>query len=123
MSNKIKRATGLLVIEVVNSNPNGDPDRESDPRIRPNGLGEISPVSLKRKQRDLVGDHESLFFQNLPTKFRENSEHYHILESRGRDRSAIKAEMGNDPKDFSNSTFVKKYWDARIYGNTFFYGS
>ena len=26
------RATGLLVIEVVNSNPNGDPDNESDPR-------------------------------------------------------------------------------------------
>ena len=32
MSNEIKRATGLLVMEVVNSNPNGDPDRESDPR-------------------------------------------------------------------------------------------
>ena len=27
--------TGLLVIEVINSNPNGDPDRESDPRQRP----------------------------------------------------------------------------------------
>ena len=45
MSKEIKRATGLLVIEVVNSNPNGDPDRESDPRQRPNGCGEISPVS------------------------------------------------------------------------------
>ena len=32
MNNEIKRATGLLIIEVVNSNPNGDPDRESDPR-------------------------------------------------------------------------------------------
>ena len=47
MNNEIKRATGLLVIEVVNSNPNGDPDRESDPRQRPNGSGEISPVSFK----------------------------------------------------------------------------
>ena len=37
MNNEIKRATGLLVIEVVNSNANGDPDRESDPRQRPNG--------------------------------------------------------------------------------------
>ena len=46
MRNEIKRATGLLVIEVVNSNANGDPDRESDPRQRPNGIGEISPVSL-----------------------------------------------------------------------------
>ena len=39
MRNEIKRATGLLVIEVVNSNANGDPDRESDPRQRPNGIG------------------------------------------------------------------------------------
>lgn len=56
MSSELKRATGLLVIEVVNSNPNGDPDRESDPRQRPNGLGEISPVSFKRKLRDLLDD-------------------------------------------------------------------
>jgi CRISPR/Cas system type I-B associated protein Csh2 (Cas7 group RAMP superfamily) len=48
MNKEIKRATGLLVIEVVNSNANGDPDRESDPRQRPNGIGEISPVSFKR---------------------------------------------------------------------------
>lgn len=37
MDNELKRATGLLVLEVVNSNPNGDPDRESDPRQRANG--------------------------------------------------------------------------------------
>ena len=47
----IPRACGLLVIEVENSNPNGDPDRDSDPRQRPDGLGEISPVSFKRKPR------------------------------------------------------------------------
>ena len=41
----VKRYTGLLIIEVINSNPNGDPDRESDPRQRPDGRGEISPVS------------------------------------------------------------------------------
>ena len=48
------RGSGLLVIEVINSNPNGDPDRESDPRQRPDGYGEISPVSFKRKLRDLI---------------------------------------------------------------------
>ena len=56
--NTIRRATGLLVIEVVNSNPNGDPDRESDPRTRPDRRGEISPVSFKRKVRDLLDDKE-----------------------------------------------------------------
>ncbi len=41
--NDVQRITGLLVIEVVNSNPNGDPDRDSDPRQRPDLRGEISP--------------------------------------------------------------------------------
>ena len=59
MMHEIKRATGLLVIEVVNSNPNGDPDRENDPRQRANGRGEISPVSFKRKLRDLLDNQES----------------------------------------------------------------
>lgn len=119
MSDTIKRATGMLVIEVVNSNPNGDPDRESDPRQRPNGCGEISPVSFKRKLRDLLDDHDALFFKALPEKFRSNSENYTILEHRGRDRNSIKAEMGNDPTKFMQSEFVRKYWDARVFGNTF----
>lgn len=119
MSDSIKRATGLLVIEVVNSNPNGDPDRESDPRQRPNGCGEISPVSFKRKLRDLVDDHETPFFRGLPEKFNGNPEHYCVLEHRGRDRKIITAEMGKDPDRFIESTFVRKYWDARIFGNTF----
>ena len=126
MSKEMRRATGLLVIEVVNSNPNGDPDREADPRQRPNGLGEISPVSYKRKLRDLVEDHKSPVFQSLPEKFREHPEEYCILESRGRDRKAIQKEMeiGGDIKKFDqdaflSSKFVKKYWDARVFGNTF----
>ncbi len=123
MQNEIKRATGLLVIEAVNSNPNGDPDRESEPRQRPNGRGEISPVSFKRKLRDLLEDSDSPFFKSLPEKFKENPDHYRILESRGRDRKEITQEMGDtqsfDQQSFLNSTFVKKYWDARVFGNTF----
>ena len=119
MSSELKRATGLLVIEVVNSNPNGDPDRESDPRQRPNGLGEISPVSFKRKLRDLLDDHDAPFFHALPEQFSGNPDHYSILEHRGRDRKQIQKEMGKTPADFLNSEFVQKYWDARVFGNTF----
>ena len=119
MSNEIKRATGLLVIEVVNSNPNGDPDRESDPRQRPNGCGEISPVSFKRKLRELLDDHDAPFFKMLPELFVQNEERYQILEHRGRDRKAIAEEMGKDPAKYMESEFVRKYWDARVFGNTF----
>ncbi|NLJ63933.1 MAG: type I CRISPR-associated protein Cas7 [Christensenellaceae bacterium] len=119
MSETIKRATGLLVIEVVNSNPNGDPERESDPRQRPNGCGEISPVSFKRKLRDMLEDHNSPFFNALPKEFIDNAERYNILEQRGRNRDSISNEMGTDPAKFLESTFVSKYWDARVFGNTF----
>lgn len=119
MSNEMKRATGLLVIEVVNSNANGDPDREGDPRQRTNGRGEISPVSFKRKLRDLLDDHDAPFFKELPEKFNGNADRYCILEHRGRNRKQIEDEMGKDPSQFADSEFVRKYWDARIFGNTF----
>jgi CRISPR-associated protein Csd2 len=130
MIKTFKRATGLLVIEAVNSNPNGDPDRESDPRQRPNGIGEISPVSFKRKLRDLLEDAESPFFKSLPPEYSGNPNNYRILELRGRDRTAIKKEMEDGQKTekktiifdqaiFLNSPFVAKYWDARVFGNTF----
>jgi len=119
MSNEIKRATGLLIIEVINSNPNGDPDRESDPRQRPDGRGEISPVSFKRKLRDLVDDKEGLVWKQMeetlglkPAEEDKNNPRFSILESRGRDRKQIEGEL-------KNGTFTNKYWDGRVFGNTF----
>lgn len=116
--NKVKRATGLLVIEVINSNPNGDPDRESDPRQRPDKKGEISPVSYKRKLRDLVEDKDGVFWQEISDELKLSSDEFHILESRGRVRSAIQKEIKE--KDQTGITlFQKKYWDGRVFGNTF----
>jgi CRISPR-associated protein Csd2 len=108
----IERATGLLVIEVVNSNPNGDPDRESDPRQRPDGRGEISPVSFKRKLRDLVEEKQGPVWRRLSQDMKLNSEEFGILEHRGRDRKAIE-------KELKDGTFTRKYWDGRVFGNTF----
>lgn len=109
-----QKATGLLIIEVRNSNPNGDPDRESDPRQRFDERGEISPVSFKRKIRDLVGNIDGPVWQEISDHFdpKLNSDQFCILESRGRDRSLIM-------KEIENGSFVNKYWDARVFGNTF----
>ncbi len=111
-SKAIRRATGLLAIEVVNSNPNGDPDRESDPRTRPDRRGEISPVSFKRKLRDLLEDKEGPVWGVLQRGLGIESDEFQILESRGRDRS-------NVIKEASEGKFLEKYWDARVFGNTF----
>jgi CRISPR-associated protein Csd2 len=109
----MNRATGLLILEVINSNPNGNPDQESDPRLRPDERGMISPVSFKRKLRDLIEDKEGPVWEHTASSFTPslNADEYQILESRGRDRNAIKA--------LKPAEFVRQYWDGRIFGNTF----
>lgn len=125
MNDTIKRVTGLLIIEAVNSNPNGNPDQESDPRVRGNGQGEISPVSFKRKLRDLMELTEGPVYQTVTKTLPDVPDGYkfEILESRERDRKVVEKEMGDhkkyDEEKFLKSDFVKKYWDARLFGNTF----
>jgi len=113
-SGLMRRATGLLVLEVVNSNPNGDPDAESDPRVRVGNYGEISPVSFKRKLRDLVEEKAGPVWRELAGQFAEplKPEEFDILEKRGRDRDQILREV-------TDGSFTGRYWDARIFGNTF----
>lgn len=111
----MKRTTGLLVIEVRDSNPNGDPDRESDPRQRNDGRGEISPVSLKRKLRDLVEAKEGIVWTTLSKQQQLKAEQFQILESRDIKRPDVKKML--EEKDLKK--FKEAFWDARVFGNTF----
>jgi Cas7 group CRISPR-associated protein Csh2 len=114
MGSTFNRGTGFLVINVTNSNPNGDPDGESEPRtFEGDGRGLISPVSFKRKVRDLMENETgqvrkaALAAMGAPVTGRS----FDILESRGRDRKQISA--------LSLDDFRSKYWDGRVFGNTF----
>lgn len=110
----MKKAVGLLVVEVRNSNPNGDPDKESDPRQRFDDRGEISPVSFKRKVRDLVDNKEGPVWLEISKQLEPalEPERFFILESRERDWDTV-------IKEIKNKTFTGKYWDGRVFGNTF----
>ncbi len=110
--NDVQRVTGLLIIEVINSNPNGDPDRDSDPRQRPDWRGEISPVSFKRKLRDLVEDKDGIVWKEFSRELKLNDAEFGVLESRGRERETIKSQI-------DDGSFAGAYWDGRIFGNTF----
>lgn len=109
MTKGLNRGTGLLIINVVNSNPNGDPDGESEPRMFDDGRGMISPVSFKRKLRDLVEARGDVFAAAIATV--GSNREFKILESRGRDRKEISAMR---PEDFRDA-----FWDGRVFGNTF----
>lgn len=123
MKSPFNRGTGIIIIEARNSNPNGDPDQESDPRILDvDGRGIISPVSFKRKLRDIVlakGEAFELANGKLELQPKDDAEEaikassnkYDILEKRGRKRDEIKLMNAED--------FKKAFWDARVFGNTF----
>jgi len=111
MSDFIKRGTGLLLIDVKDSNPNGDPDRESDPRTRQDGCGEISPVSFKRKLRDLVSAKDSPVWQELAKELGLTETGFDILESKDTKRADVRILTANQ--------LLEKYWDVRVFGTTF----
>lgn len=137
MSQDIARATGLLIVEVRNSNPNGDPDRDSDPRTRSHdGRGVISDVSYKRKLRDLVWN--GMDFRDWPLAAPTPPDG--LLEAYARGQSPVwehvAAAMGAlDPlahqiyvcrgrtykepaSDAEFAEFKRRFWDCRIFGNT-----
>ena len=120
----IPRATGLIIVEVRNSNPNGDPERDGAPRRRIGDIGEISPVSVKRKIRDIVGNKNGPIWLYLNEKFKLEEARFEILEERGRVRNIIrKMIIEDDSKSIENKEFVKRYWDGRVFGNTFLEGT
>lgn len=124
----IPRATGFLIIAAENVNPNGDPDRESDPRQRSHDRrGYISGVSFKRKLRDLVELKNGPVWEYMKKELGiSNDDLFCILESRDRGFSDVKdaseawrkvielIDQGNDGSEVAN-----KYWDARVFGATF----
>lgn len=117
-TNDILRATGLIIVEVRNSNPNGDPERDGAPRKRRGDIGEISPVSVKRKIRDLVGNKQGPIWLYLKKKFKitdADDNRFNVLEERRRDRGAIKKMILEN----NGRKFIDSFWDARVFGNTF----
>ena len=121
---KLVKGTGLLIVEVRDSNPNGDPDRESDPRQRNDERGEISPVSFKRKIRDLVENKEGPVWQEIEKKLslQDKVSNFDILESRNRGFKDVKdaAEAWRKVIDLiENDAMKNRYWDARVFGSTF----
>lgn len=116
LDSNVPRITGLLVIEVRDSNPNGDPDNAGFPRQRPDDRGEISPVSVKRKLRELVSDKEGLIWQEMKQRLSLGDDaRFDILEKRDRDREDIF-------KKLADGRFQQDYWDARLFGSTFLEG-
>ena len=92
--NAANRQDFVLLFDVTNGNPNGDPDAGNLPRVDPEtGLGIVTDVSLKRKVRNYVqalkGD-ESGYDIYVKQGAILNNQHRRAYEASGKDPKAAK---------------------------------
>ena len=93
----MKWIKGVVFYEAINSNPNGDPDRENEPRTLSDYRGIVSPVCIKRKIKNYVAN-----------------------KCNGQDGFDILVQRGNDFDELTSSNYLKdllsKYYDVRDFG-------
>ena len=113
-TNNIPRVTGLLIIEARNSNPNGDPDRESDPRTRSHdGRGVISDVSFKRKLRELVLAKEGPVWTQFEADMKLSKDEFGIHVDQATRTKSRASQAEGAKKSLSDA-----HWDVRVFGST-----
>lgn len=117
-----KRYEFVVLFDVENGNPNGDPDAGNMPRIDPeSGYGLVTDVCLKRKIRnyvELVKEEEEGFQiyikENIPLN-RSDSKAFEYLNI---DETKVKDLKKNDPEaDRKIRDFMcKNFFDIRTFG-------
>lgn len=114
--NAANRQDFVLIFDVTNGNPNGDPDAGNLPRVDPEtGLGIVTDVALKRKVRNYVD------------ALKGNEERYKIYVQQGailnNQHQRAYTALGKDPKDKKQADIqeAKKwmcanFFDIRTFG-------
>lgn len=123
MSQLQKRSFGVILVESVMSNYNGNPDEDNTPRLTNDGYGLISPVCMKHRIRELIEDHDGVTWKLFKKRLNLNDSDFYIWES------ACKGYNVNTPieakkhwaklvKDEGAESLVKRFWDMRVFGTT-----
>ena len=108
----------LILFDVTNGNPNGDPDAGNMPRIDPTtNRGLVSDVCLKRKVRNYV-------IEFPPAQSSDSSDGFDILIKQGNILNdeitkGIKASESSDKKDHAEVAMkwlCRKFYDVRTFG-------
>lgn len=103
----------MILLNVMNANPNGDPGRDGAPRINFRGFGEISSQSLKRQVRDnlqRMGEH--IYIQN-PVLADDKCTCLF-------DRAFADIGMVDNADEFAAKA-CERWLDVRLFGSTFAY--
>lgn len=115
----------VVLFDVENGNPNGDPDAGNMPRIDPEtGYGLVTDVCLKRKIRNYVEivkeeepGYEIYIREDVPLN-RSDSKAFEHLRVTGKEDKALKELKKKDPDaDLKIRDFMcQKFYDIRTFG-------
>jgi CRISPR-associated protein Csd2 len=111
-----KRSDFVLLFDVVDGNPNGDPDAGNLPRLDPEtGEGIVTDVCLKRKIRNFVelatgGEPpNAIYVKEKAVLNREHQKGYEALE---KDPKSASADDVAEVRDY----MCRNYYDVRTFG-------
>ncbi|HCD36188.1 MAG TPA: type I-C CRISPR-associated protein Cas7/Csd2 [Chlorobium sp.] len=105
-----KRYDFVLLFDVQDGNPNGDPDAGNLPRIdAETGMGLVSDVCLKRKVRNYV----QLAGQEI---FIKEKGVLNTLIAESHEQPEVKSKTKGDKTEAARSWMCSKYYDIRTFG-------
>ena len=113
----------VLIFDVKDGNPNGDPDAGNLPRVdAETGRGLVTDVSLKRKVRNYVGlvkGEEAPFEIYVKEKAILNKQHERAYEAIGASdliKGDDKKRKGGDKVNEARAWMCKNFYDVRTFG-------
>lgn len=124
-STPIGRYDFILVFDVSNGNPNGDPDAGNSPRVDPEtGRGLVSDVCLKRKIRNFVtlakggADGQPQDGYDIYVKERAilNQQHERAYKAKGLNPDAKGAAEQQKAQDAARDWMCQTFFDVRTFG-------
>ena len=108
-----KRVEFVLLFDVTQGNPNGDPDAGNAPRVDPEtGYGIVTDVCLKRKIRNFVA---------LTKEFKPPYDIYvkdrgYLVREQKKAYESISAPPSNRPNEDARRWMCDNYFDVRTFG-------
>jgi CRISPR-associated protein Csd2 len=112
-----KRHDFVLLFDVADGNPNGDPDAGNLPRVDPETMqGLVTDVAIKRKVRDYVdlarGDRYKIYIQSGGPAL--NTIHSRAYEALG--QKSTGAKQARDDVDKARAWMCQNFYDIRTFG-------
>jgi CRISPR-associated protein Csd2 len=115
-----KRYDFVILFDVENGNPNGDPDAGNMPRIDPEtGHGIVTDVCIKRKIRDyveLLKEDERGYGIYIKQGIPLNRNHRQAYEAIGKEEQDKLTVKSKDTIDEAKAFICKNFYDVRTFG-------